>query len=125
MKILLAEDNKINAKVTTLFLSKMGHISKVAANGEEVMRILEKESFDVILMDLEMPVVSGIDATEMIRNGECEHIPKDIPIIAMTAHTEDEIKDLYPDIEVDGYLTKPLDKNKLAEILHSVSPSLP
>ncbi len=125
MKILLAEDNKINAKVTTLFLSKMGHISKVAENGEEVMRILEKESFDVILMDLEMPVVSGIDATEMIRNGECEHIPKDIPIIAMTAHTEDEIKDLYPDIEVDGYLTKPLDKNKLAEILHSVSPSLP
>ena len=125
MKILLAEDNKINAKVTTLFLSKMGHISKVAENGEEVMRILEKESFDVILMDLEMPVVSGIDATEMIRNGECEHIPKDIPIIAMTAHTEDEIKDLYPDIEVDGYLTKPLDKNKIAEILHSVSPSLP
>jgi CheY-like chemotaxis protein len=125
LKILLAEDNKINAKVTTLFLSKMGHISKVAENGEEVMRILEKESFDVILMDLEMPVVSGIDATEMIRNGECEHIPKDIPIIAMTAHTEDEIKDLYPDIEVDGYLTKPLDKNKLAEILHSVSPSLP
>jgi len=125
LKILLAEDNKINAKVTTLFLSKMGHISKVAENGEEVMRILEKESFDVILMDLEMPVVSGIDATEMIRNGECEHIPKDIPIIAMTAHTEDEIKDLYPDIEVDGYLTKPLDKNKIAEILHSVSPSLP
>jgi len=121
--ILLAEDNKINAKVTTLFLSKMGHVSKVAENGEEVMDLLEKEPFDVILMDLEMPVVSGSDATEMIRKGENKHIPKDIPIIAMTAHSEEEIKELYPELEVDGYLTKPLDKNKLAELLHTLTPS--
>lgn len=123
MTILLAEDNKINAKVTTLFLSKMGHISKVAENGEAVMDLLDKETFDVVLMDLEMPVVSGIEATEMIRNGVNRHIPKDIPIIAMTAHSEEEIKELYPDLEVDGYLTKPLDKNKLAELLHTLTPS--
>jgi CheY-like chemotaxis protein len=120
MRILLAEDNTINAKVATLFLTKMGHSTVVAKNGREVLHALEHNPFDVVLMDLEMPELSGSEAIQMIRTGENSRIDKTIPIFALSAHSRDEVEELYPDLEIEGYINKPLDKNQLAEILDKV-----
>ncbi len=120
MKILLAEDNKINAKVTTLFLSKMGHFVELAVNGKEVLHALEHGDFDIVLMDLEMPELSGTEAISIIREGKHDGIDAQIPIYALSAHSADEIKELYPDLSITGYLTKPVDKNKLADLLDSI-----
>lgn len=120
MKILLAEDNKINAKVATLFLSKMGHEIDVAVNGKAVLSALEDTPYDLVLMDLEMPELSGSEAIEIIRSGKNEKIDKEIPIFALSAHTRDEIQQLYPELRVTGYVNKPLDKNQLSEMLQTI-----
>lgn len=120
MRILLAEDNKINAKVTGLFLSKMGHAVEVAKNGREALHALEHGEFDVVLMDLEMPELSGTEAIEIIRSGGCNEINPHIPIFALSAHSINEIKELYPALEISGYISKPIDKNQLAELLDTV-----
>lgn len=123
MRILLAEDNKINAKVTKLFLTKMGHSTEVAVNGREVLHALEHRPFDIILMDLEMPELSGTEAINIIRSEKDGRFNPDIPIFALSAHTRDEIEELYPGLNVSGCLHKPLDKNELADILSEVKVS--
>ena len=86
----------------------------------EVLHALEHNPFDVVLMDLEMPELSGSEAIQMIRTGENSRIDKTIPIFALSAHSRDEVEELYPDLEIEGYINKPLDKNQLAEILDKV-----
>ncbi len=120
MRILLAEDNTINAKVATLFLTKMGHSTELAKNGKEVLHALEHQPFDVVLMDLEMPVLSGAEAVRLIRNSENSRINNAIPIFALSAHSRDEISELYPHLDVEGYISKPIDKNQLAETLNTI-----
>ena len=120
MRILLAEDNKINAKVTKLFLTKMGHSTEVARNGKEVLHALEHKSFDVVFMDLEMPELSGTEAIQEIRSGKNNRINEKIPIFALTAHSREEVEELYPDLKIEGYINKPLDKNQLAEIINGI-----
>ncbi len=118
LRVLVAEDSASNAKLLEVMLSKMGHKPIIAQNGQEVIRILKsREDIDVILMDIQMPLVSGDHATTMIRNGAAGAHYKDIPIVAVTAYamTEDQQRLLRGGINY--HLPKPINPDKLRATL--------
>jgi PAS domain S-box-containing protein len=113
-RILVAEDNKINFFVANKFLTGWGIIVTHAENGQIALDILEKQDFDLILMDLHMPVVDGIEATRIIRKSNIERI-KDIPIVALTAAIMSESHDKIEDLNINDYVLKPFKPHDLFE----------
>ena len=114
LSILLAEDNTTNQKVATLLLERQGHSVRVARNGHEAVALWQEDVFDVILMDVQMPELDGLEATVQIRaleNG------KRVPIIALTAHAMKGDSDRCLAAGMNGYLSKPLQFDKLIEVL--------
>jgi CheY-like chemotaxis protein len=105
-KILVAEDNKINFFVANKFLIGWGMIVSHAENGQLALEMIEKEEFDLILMDLHMPILDGIEASRIIRNSENPKI-KNIPIIALTAAIMSESHDKIEDLKINDYVLKP------------------
>ncbi len=87
-KILLVEDNPVNRKATRMVLEKRGHRVAVAEHGRLALEILRREAFDLVLMDMVMPEMDGVEATRAIRSGVCGAGRPDIPILALTAHAE-------------------------------------
>tara|TARA_B110000908_G_scaffold172778_1_gene243146 strand:+ start:15971 stop:18058 length:2088 start_codon:yes stop_codon:yes gene_type:complete len=115
---LIVEDNAINAKLAKLLLERLGITAHVAHNGKEAIdSLISKPIYDIILMDMQMPVMDGLDATRRIRNGEAGELYLKIPIVAMTANAliDDEAKCLASGM--DNYLTKPIDSQLLEESL--------
>ncbi len=116
LSILLAEDTPANQKVVTSILKKRGHTVTVAQNGREAVELFGKQAFDVVLMDVQMPIMDGHQATAAIREQE-----KDsgdwVPIVAMTAHPGDEYLDRCVEAGMNGYLAKPLDAEELLQML--------
>lgn len=113
LKILLAEDTPVNQIVTVTILEKGGHRVSVAKNGREVLDMLGKERFDLVLMDIQMPVMDGLETTKRIRDREISSGGTHIPIIAMTAHALAGDRQTALDAGMDDYLTKPIDRQKL------------
>jgi PAS domain S-box-containing protein len=113
-KILVAEDNKINFFVANKFLVGWGISVTHAENGQIALDILAKEDFDLILMDLHMPVLDGIEATRIIRKSEDPKI-KDIPIVALTAAIMSESHDKIEDLKINDYVLKPFKPHDLFE----------
>lgn len=116
-RILLAEDNKINQKLAIILLKKAGYDVDIAENGEEVIEKLKNTNYDLILMDIQMPKMGGIEATKIIREEEVKYGKKHIPIIALTASAFKEDIERFFKAGMDGYLSKPIDKTKLYEII--------
>jgi CheY-like chemotaxis protein len=118
--LLIAEDNILNSQVISVFLNRLGHTSKVASNGKVAVEFLSQEDFDAVLMDIEMPEMDGIEATQVIRSG-IEHVrnPK-IPIIALTAHALKAYEEKCYEAGMNSYLTKPVDIEKLSSVLQTV-----
>ncbi|MGM0674755.1 MAG: ATP-binding protein [Spirochaetota bacterium] len=106
-RLLVAEDNAINSLVMTTMLQRLGHETRVARDGLEVLKLLEAEHFDAVLMDIQMPNMDGVECTKRIRNGE-SRAPKDIPIIALTAYAMEADKAGFRNAGVDAQLTKPI-----------------
>lgn len=122
LKILLAEDNLVNQKVATSLLKKQGYVSKVANNGREAISLWQQEEFDLVLMDIQMPEMSGFEATQRIR--ELEKTKGDhIPIIAVTAHAMKGDREKCIESGMDHYVTKPINPQKLFEAIESFFPS--
>jgi PAS domain S-box-containing protein len=113
-KILVAEDNKINFFVANKFLVNWGVIVTHAENGQLALEELKKQEFDMILMDLHMPVLDGIEATRIIRNSEVEKI-RNIPIVALTAAIMSESHDKIEDLKINDYVLKPFKPHDLFE----------
>ncbi len=116
--VLLAEDNKINQQVARAIICKAGHSVEIASNGEEAVAAVRDGSFDVVLMDIQMPVMDGVQATGLIRK-----LPPptcNIPIIALTAHAMVGARQQYLDAGMDDYLSKPLSSPALLEKLNDV-----
>ncbi len=116
LKILLAEDNLINKKITFTFLKRLGHLVDVADNGRIAVEMFEADNYDLILMDIQMPEVSGFEATFAIREIE-KKSSGHIPIIALTAHALVGDKEKCLDSGMDDYLTKPLSYEGLEKSL--------
>ncbi len=113
LKILLAEDHPVNQRVILLMLKKMNLSATVAANGEEVLRMLREKAFDLILMDVRMPVLDGIETTKIIRSPESDIKNKTIPIIALTALAMQEDAEKCLKAGMDRFLTKPIHPDKI------------
>lgn len=113
--ILLAEDNLINQKVAINMLTQLGYSATVAKNGLEVLEIIRKRPFDIILMDIHMPMMDGLEATQKIRELQGIHQPW---IIAMTADVLHESVPAYQDALLDDYLGKPAKLEQLAQTLN-------
>ena len=114
LKILLVEDNDVNQLITKKFLSKDGHEVVCAINGAIAVDCIKAESFDLVLMDINMPVMDGKEATTIIRK---EYDKTVLPIIALTASASAQNKEYYKDIGMNETLAKPLRKELLTEVL--------
>ncbi|HLN19835.1 MAG TPA: PAS domain S-box protein [Bacteroidales bacterium] len=111
-KILVAEDNKVNFFVANKFLTNWGVKVTHAENGQLALDFLKEEEFDLILMDLHMPVLDGIEATRIIRNSTDEKI-KNIPIVALTAAIMSESHDKIENLKINDYVLKPFKPHDL------------
>jgi CheY-like chemotaxis protein len=118
LRILLAEDNLVNQRLATRLLEKRGHFVVLAANGREAVTAFEKESFDLVLMDLQMPEMDGFEATAAIRAKE-KSTGKHLPIVALTAHAMKGDREKCLASGMDGYLTEPIRPQELDEVLES------
>lgn len=108
LKVLLAEDNAVNQAVARRILEKRGHRVSIAPNGAWAVQLSETESFDVILMDVQMPEMDGLEATRRIRKREAANGLPRIPIIAVTAHAMKSDRETCLAAGMDGYITKPI-----------------
>ncbi len=114
LHILLAEDGLVNQKVAVNLLEQRGHKVTVANNGQETLTALDNESFDLVLMDVQMPAMDGFEATAIIREREKES-GAHIPIIAMTAHAMKGDRERCLEAGMDGYIAKPIHAKDLYE----------
>ena len=118
LRILLAEDNLINQKVALLMLKRLGQRADVASNGLEVMEAMERQSYDLVLMDIQMPEMDGLEATRAIRQRWHDR-PK---IVAVTAHVLDGDREMCLEAGMDEYIAKPIEMEELAGALDLALP---
>jgi PAS domain S-box-containing protein len=117
LRILVVEDNRVNSKLTSTYLRKMGHFSVEAANGQEALDLLGRNTFDVVLMDLKMPEMDGLEATKAIKAGRAGEHNRDIPVVALTAHALNEIRETCLKAGMSDFLTKPVNYDDIADLL--------
>jgi PAS domain S-box-containing protein len=122
LRVLLGEDNSVNREVATTALRKLGHEVVVAGNGLEVLAVFARDQIDLILMDVQMPVMDGLEATSRIRQKE-QGSGRRTPIIGLTAHAMKGDRERAIAAGMDDYLTKPLRLQDLAGMLHKWTPS--
>lgn len=115
MKILISEDNIVNQKLLLKILKKAGFNSEVVSNGREAVDAMEKTCYDIILMDIQMPEMDGIEATKIIRSGK--GVNPDVIIIAVTASAMKDDKDSCEHAGMNDYITKPVDPQVLLDII--------
>jgi two-component system, sensor histidine kinase and response regulator len=120
-RILLAEDSAVNQVLTVRLLERRGHTVAVAATGREVLTALEREGFDLVLMDVQMPEMDGLEATAAIRQRE-QQTGTHIPIIAVTAHAMEGDRERCLAAGMDAYLTKPFRADELFHMLERLTP---
>lgn len=113
LNILLAEDCENNVLLVQLFLKKLPYLIDVAENGSEAFELFQRKEYDVVLMDIEMPVTDGYEATTMIRGYEKDNSREKTPIVAVTAHALPENEDKAYEVGCDYFLTKPVRKADL------------
>ena len=116
LRILLAEDVEVNAMIASSFLDRLGHNVTVAENGLKALQSLEEGDFDLVLMDIEMPDMDGLETTRRIRKLEDPTRSK-IPVIAMTAHALPEFHSQCLRAGMNDYITKPLEPATLKRVL--------
>ncbi len=119
LRILLAEDNQINQRLACAILEKFGHRITVARDGAEVLELFGNAEFDLILMDVQMPKIDGIEATRQIRDRE--RSGHHIPIVALSAHTYQGFREQCLEAGMDDYLSKPLRRNTLLTTIEKLT----
>ncbi len=122
LHILLVEDNKLNQLVMKkMFNANSNFVFRTVNNGQEALDMLSANIFDVVLMDLQMPVMDGYEATKNIREGSLKNINKHIPIIAVTADATEKTKKITLELGMNYYMTKPVNKDLLFQNIYNCS----
>ena len=116
-RVLLVEDNKVNQKIASVMMTKLHLDLDIANDGQEAVQLLAQRDYDVVLMDCQMPVMDGFEATACIRLGEQGVRQPDIPIIAMTANAMTGDRDQCLEVGMNDYISKPIDPQLFHEIL--------
>lgn len=117
LNILLAEDNLVNQKVALRVLKHLGYVADVVENGLEVIQAIANKSYDLILMDIQMSKMDGLEATKYIRTQELESKLIPVIIVAMTANATHDDQDICQRAGMNDYLSKPIEIAKLQNIL--------
>ena len=120
LKILLVEDDIVNQEVAKGVLNKYGHHVTIAENGKEAFQCLDNDDFDLILMDVQMPVMNGFETTQLIRSGKAKHTDPQIPIIALTAHTMKGDRERCLEIGMDDFISKPIHTTHFIQTIQNV-----
>jgi CheY-like chemotaxis protein len=120
-RILVVEDDNINQLALTKMLQKLGHVSVLVENGQKALDMLARERFDCVLMDIQMPVMDGMEATRRIRASRSAGVPADIPIIALTGHAMAGDRERFLEEGMSAYLSKPVDMDCLARLIAQVT----
>ena len=118
LHILLAEDHDVNRMIIEKWMNKRGWSVTPARNGYEVLQAIQRQRFDCILMDIQMPKMDGLTATRLIREFE-EQTKQHVPIIALTAHAMEGDRERFLEAGMDGYLAKPLNSHDLYEAIET------
>jgi CheY-like chemotaxis protein len=125
LQILLVEDNPVNQKVATRLLEKAGHAVTIAENGREALTWLDNQPFDLVLMDVQMPKMDGLEATATIRQSE-QGTDRHVPIVALTANAMVGDREKCLEAGMDAYVTKPVHApvlfQAMAEVLEQNRP---
>jgi signal transduction histidine kinase/CheY-like chemotaxis protein len=120
LRVLLAEDNAVNQRLATRLIEKRGHSVIVAATGREALAKLEENEIDVVLMDVQMPDMNGLQATALIRENE-RNSDRHMPVVALTAHTMKGDREKCIEAGMDSYITKPVNAQELISVLESTA----
>ncbi len=118
LRVLVAEDNLTNQKVIAKILERAGHQPRLVENGEQALDAMEKEKFDLVLLDLHMPVMGGLEAAKILQF--TRHGPSQPPLVALTADATQESRKACDEAGFDAYLTKPVEVKTLLELLDSL-----
>jgi CheY-like chemotaxis protein len=119
LSFLVAEDNTVNQRLIIRLLEKRGHHVVLARNGREAVEALEKQTFDIVLMDMQMPEMDGFEATKVIRENE-KGSGIQVPIIALTAHAMQGDKERCLACGMNGYVSKPIVMEDLFSVIQDV-----
>jgi two-component system sensor histidine kinase RpfC len=119
LRILVAEDNAVNRKVTARILEHAGHQPRMVCDGEAALDALEEETFDVFIVDINMPGISGIDLIKLCRVAQLGESA--LPIIALSADATPEMRTACEEAGGDAYLTKPIEARRLLDVIEAVS----
>ncbi|MDP3427255.1 MAG: ATP-binding protein, partial [Humidesulfovibrio sp.] len=117
LHVLLVEDTPANTVIAQAFLRRLGHSNRHAPNGQEALELLAQERFDLVLMDVEMPVMDGLEATRLLRAGKAGEQNRFVPVLAMTAHALVSYREKCAEAGMSGFVAKPVSFNDLADIL--------
>ena len=120
LRVLLAEDNPVNQEVALRLLERRGHSVIVAENGRQALTAIERHKFDLVLMDVQMPEMGGLEATQLIREKE-KSTGEHLPILAMTAHAMQGDRERCIAAGMDGYLAKPIDPKSFLQTVEGIS----
>jgi CheY-like chemotaxis protein len=120
LRLLLAEDNAVNQVLAVRLLQKQGHQVVVVGNGKEALAALEEQSFDLVLMDVQMPEMGGFEATAAIREQE-RGTGRHQPILAMTAHAMKGDRERCLEAGMDGYVSKPIQPKELLQAINALT----
>jgi len=118
IRILVAEDDRLNQKVMAFILQKQGAEVKMAANGHEAIELLSGNNFDIILMDLQMPGMNGYETAKYIRT----NLRQEIPIIALTADLVANVTAEYKEAGMNACISKPVQANELCKLILNLAP---
>jgi PAS domain S-box-containing protein len=125
MRVLLVEDNAVNRKVATRLLERSGFEVQVAEDGRDGLERFREGGWDVVLMDMQMPVMDGISATQGIRAFEAEHGLARTPVVAVTAHTLDDDREAAREAGMDAFVSKPIQADELVRTIRTCVGDLP
>ncbi len=123
MRVLLAEDNAVNQKLTRTLLEKVGCSVSIARDGAEAIKLCMNEKFDLVLMDIQMPIMSGEEALQKIRRANSSDYSS-LPVVALTAHAMTGDKEKYLNLGFDGYISKPIRKDELYRTIGEINARL-
>jgi PAS domain S-box-containing protein len=125
LRILLVEDNMVNQAVARGMLNKLGFAAEGATDGKDALLQLSETDFDLVFMDIQMPILGGLETTQKIRDGEANGRNKHVPIIAMTAHATKKDRQMCLDAGMDDYIPKPISSKLITEAMNrTLSPAL-